>query len=89
MSDNTTFTFTLELPAAQAERIATAICVRNGYDATSGSTPVEFTRGVVMRWLVNQTLAYESDIAVTLARAGVMENHDDPLVNIVMPQEQP
>jgi len=81
------FSFTVELPEAEAQRIATAICAWNGYGPESGKTPVEFTRDVVMRWLVEQTLAYEADVAVTAARAGVLENTDDPLVSVVMSQE--
>lgn len=78
------FQFTVELPEAEAQRIATAICVTHGYSPELGIDPVEFTRRVVMRWLIEQTLSCESNVAATQARAAVLENPDDPLAQALL-----
>ncbi len=75
--------FTFEVPDAAAERIAAAVCNRFGYDPETGMTPTEFTAGVVFNWLRDVTISYEADIAADTARSAVLENPDDPLLNIV------
>jgi hypothetical protein len=74
--------FTFEVPDDAAARISNAVCSRFGYDPDSNQTPVEFTASVVFRWLRDVTLLHEADQAADAARSAVLDNPDDPLLNL-------
>lgn len=71
--------FIFDIPDEQAARIADAVC--NRFGGPGESTPTEFTKTIVFRWLRDITLQYEAEMAATAAREAVLDNTNDPLVN--------
>lgn len=74
-----TVSVTVELPAAAAMRIATAVCAVNGYGPTSPEDAVEYVKQTIFDQLRQVTLDYEAAQAAQAASDAVYANPDDPL----------
>lgn len=84
-----TISVTVELPASEAGRIATAYCANHGYGPTSAADAVAFVRQSILDDLYRQTLEYEAGIAASAARDGVWANPNDPLAQALLTPVQP
>lgn len=71
---------TVEMPASEAGRVATAYCARRGYGPSSMQDAVEYVRTTILSDLYRDTLEYEAGLAASAARDAVMANPNDPLV---------
>jgi hypothetical protein len=85
-----TISVTVEMPASEAGRVATAFCARRGYGPTGVDDAVRYVRETILAELYRQTLEYEAGLAAAAARDSVFANPDDPLVSQPeQPQPQP
>lgn len=76
-----TVSVTVELPAAAAMRIATAVCATNGYGPTSPEDAIEYVKQRIFDQLRQVTLDYEAAQAAQAASDAVYANPDDPLAS--------
>ena len=72
---------TVQLPAAEAGRIAAAYCARRGYMATSLDDAVNYVRTTILSDLYRETLVHEASLASLAAQQAVFSNPDDPLTS--------
>jgi len=71
--------FVLDIPDAQAARIATAVCARDGYTPTGIADATERTKQHVFRYLARIVIEQEAGTAAAAAADAVRGNADDPL----------
>jgi hypothetical protein len=76
-------TLTVTVPAADAQRIMTAVCASRGYQPASQAEAIDFVKQQVFKWLAEQTIGYESQQAAQ----AVFTNASDPLANALAQQE--
>lgn len=77
---------TVEMPASEAGRVATAYCAIRGYGPSSMQDAVAYVRTTILSDLYRDTLEYEAVIAASAARDAVFANPDDPLVSAIVTQ---
>ena len=77
-------TLCVDIPDDQATRIAVAVTAGEGLRPVEMGLPemIEVVQRVVFRFLRNETLAYEAE----LARVAVLTDERDPLVDAVVTQ---
>ena len=71
--------FTLEIPDTEAQRIALAVCSRDGYTPAGLMDAVERTKTHVFRYLAAVVIEQEANAAAVQAADAVRGNADDPL----------
>lgn len=71
--------FILEIPDAEATRIATAICAADGYGPPDLMAAVDHTKTHVFRYLARVVIEQEASAAAVAAADAVRGNANDPL----------
>lgn len=71
--------FILDIPDAQAARIAAAVCSSQGYGPTNAADATEFTKTYVFRHLAGIVIGQEASAAAAVAADRVRGNANDPL----------
>jgi len=79
-----TISVTVELPASEAGRIATAYCATRGYGPADDADAVRYVRDGILADLCRQTLEYEAALAASAARGSVFGNANDPLAQALL-----
>lgn len=80
-----TTNFTLKVPSAAVERIATAFCASYGYQATledgtpNPQTPLQFTQRRLMAYIKEVVISYEANDAAETARETAAADADSAL----------
>ena len=71
--------FTVEIPDTEAQRIALAVCSRDGYTPVDIMDAVERTKTHVFRYLAGVVIEQEAAEAAVAAADAVRGNASDPL----------
>jgi hypothetical protein len=84
-----TISVTVEMPASEAGRVATAFCARRNYGPSGVEDAVRYVRETILAELYRDTLEFEAGLAASAARDAVMANPDDPLAQRPGPEPGP
>ena len=71
--------FVLDIPDSAAQRIAYAVCSRDGYTPADMADAIERTKAHVFKYLAATVIEQEAGAAATAAADAVRGNADDPL----------
>ena len=81
--------FIFEIPDAQAQRIALAVCAREGYTPTGIADATERTKQHVFKYLASLVIEQEANAAAVAAADQVRGNASDPLAAALFTPVEP